>query len=306
MAGDAHPTIMTDLSHLRFDVGHARKKGAAGMRRVDDGRMWVDQEYAGELERIGLANFDAVMKSAGGRLLRSLPDRENWRLELLGGNGRHVLFLKKHRVRSIAERLRSWIGARGGVTPGRIEADNVAALKEAGIDTMRVVAFGEHVAGGLAESFFMTEELRGFTQLDHFVRWRFVPAAERTRRDPDLVALTMSVADVANRFHTAGFNHRDFYCCHFFIQELASGRFAIRLIDLQRVECRRWFRSRWVVKDLAQLAYSAPRERVSSTLRMAFIKRYLGVRRLGPAEKRFVRRILRRQRAMERRLGAHP
>ena len=294
---------MTDLSHLRFDAGHAKKKGAVGMRRVDDGRMWVDQEYAAELERICMASFEAVMISASGRLLRSLPDRENWRLELPDRGG-HVLFLKKHRVRSIAERIRSWFG--GGVTPGRTEADNVAALKEAGIDTMRVVAFGEQVTGGLAESFFMTEELRGFMQLDHFVRRRFVPADERLRRDHDLISLATAVADVANRFHGAGFNHRDFYCCHLFIQEFAGRRFAIRLIDLQRVECRRWLRARWIVKDLAQLAYSAPRERIGNTIRMAFIKRYLGVRRLGAAEKRFVRRILRRQRAMERRLGAHP
>ena len=297
---------MTDLSNFRFDVGHARKKGAAGMRRFDDGRMWVDQEYASELERVGLASFDAVMNNASGRLLRSLPDRENWRLEVTRGGRRHVLFLKKHRVRSIAERVRSWIGARGGATAGRVEADNVAALKQAGIDTMRVVAFGEQASGGLSQSFFMTEELRGFAQLDHFVRRRFVPAAERTRRDRELEALAASVADVASRFHAAGFNHRDFYCCHFFIQELASRRFAIRLIDLQRVERRLWLRGRWIVKDLAQLAYSAPRERVGNTLRMAFIKRYLGVDRLSPADKRFVRRVLRRQSAMQRRLGPHP
>ncbi|HEV3340798.1 MAG TPA: lipopolysaccharide kinase InaA family protein [Pirellulales bacterium] len=297
---------MTDLSNFRFDVGHARKKGAAGLRRVDEGRMWVDQQYAGELERLGLASFDAVMNSASGRLLRTLPDRENWRLELSGESRRHVLFLKKHRVRSMAERLRSWIGSRGGATAGRVEADNVAALKQAGIDTMRVVAFGERVSGGLSQSFFMTEELRGFTQLDHFVRQRFVPAAERTRRDQKLHALAASVAEVARRFHAAGFNHRDFYCCHFFIRELASRRFAIRLIDLQRVEQRRWLRGRWIVKDLAQLAYSAPRERIGNTLRLAFIKRYLGVDHLSRADKRLIRRVLRRQQAMQRRLGAHP
>jgi heptose I phosphotransferase len=152
----------------------------------------------------------------------------------------------------------------------------------------------------------MTEELRGFTQLDHFLRQRFVPAVERTQADARLTSLALAVADVARRFHTAGFNHRDFYCCHFFIQESCDGRFAVRLIDLQRVEQRRRWRARWIIKDLAQLAYSAPGERVTRTLRMRFIKRYLGVNRLGPAEKRIVRRILRRQLAMQRKLGAHP
>ncbi|HVX15480.1 MAG TPA: lipopolysaccharide kinase InaA family protein [Pirellulales bacterium] len=298
---------MTDRPHLclRFDGSHARQKPAAGLRRHSDGRMWVDLEYEEELKRLGLTGFDAVMHSSQGQLLRTLPDRENWRLELAADGRQHILFLKKHRTRSLIERF-SWLLGRTTTTPGRIEAENVVALQRAGIESMRVVAFGEHVRRGATESFFMTEGLRGFVQLDHFLRQRFVPAAERTRADGELTSLVASVADVARRFHTAGFNHRDFYCCHFFIHESPGSRFAVRLIDLQRVEKRRWWRERWIVKDLAQLAYSAPRERITNTLRMRFIKQYLGVDRLGPAGKRLVRRILRRQHAMQRKLGAHP
>jgi heptose I phosphotransferase len=294
------------LSCRRIDAGHARKRMSVGPRQHDEGRMWVDREYEAELKQLGLASFDAVMNSSIGQLLRTLSDRENWRLEATGEHGNHVYFLKKHRVRSFVEVVRSWIGPRRCATAGRIEAQNVEALKRAGIATMRVVAFGERVRGAHVQSFFMTEELRGFMPLDDFLRQRFVPAAERLRIDCDLKALAASVADVANRFHTAGFNHRDFYCCHFFIQELPGPQFAVRLIDLQRVEQRRWLRRRWIVKDLAQLAYSAPRERVGRALRMAFIKRYLGVARLRPADKTFIRCVLRRQAAMERRLGRHP
>jgi heptose I phosphotransferase len=268
--------------------------------------MWVDAEFQAELEHLGLARFDAVMHGTNGKLLRTLPDRENWRLEVAHQGRRHVLFLKKHRARSFIERMRSWVGARRSITAARHEAENVAALKRAGIETMRVIAFGEETRGAQMESFFMTEELSGFTQLDHFLRQRFVPAAERIYQDNDLKALVASVADVSRRFHSAGFNHRDFYCCHLFIQEFPGPRFAVRLIDLQRVELRHWLRDRWVVKDLAQLAYSAPRERVGRTLRLAFIKRYLGVTRLSAADKRLIRRVLHRQLAMERRLGAHP
>lgn len=290
----------------RFDGSHERHKPAAPLARSPDARMWVNREYEAELKRLGLVSFDAVMRHARGRLLRTLPERENWRLEFSSQGRRQVLFLKKHRERSLLGWLRAWFARRPAATPGRIEAENVSALERAGIDSMRVVAFGEQVRGGLAESFFMTEELRGFAQLDHFLRRRFVPAAERTRPDRELASLADAVADVARRFHGAGFNHRDFYCCHLFIQESPAGRFAVRVIDLQRVERRRWLRTRWIVKDLAQLAYSAPRERITRTLQLRFIKRYLDVERLSPADKRFVRRILRRRQAMQRRLGAHP
>jgi hypothetical protein len=60
------------------------------------------------------------------------------------------------------------------------------------------------------------------------------------------------------------------------------------------------------VKDLAQLAYSAPSAHVSCADRMAFLKRYLGVSKLGPGEKRLVRQVLAKQKLMEWQLGKHP
>ncbi len=77
----------------------------------------------------------------------------------------------------------------------------------------------------------------------------------------------------------------------------------IRLIDLQRVERRRWFRRRWIVKDLAQLAWSAPQSCIKNTRKMAFMLAYLGVKKLRPADKRLIRAVLAKQRRMERRLG---
>jgi hypothetical protein len=103
-----------------------------------------------------------------------------------------------------------------------------------------------------------------------------------------------------------GYNHRDLYCCHFFIKEGAPGEFQVNLIDLQRVQHRRRHRQRWLVKDLAQLAYSAPRDRIRCTDKIAFIKQYFGVRKLGIREKRLIRLILAKQQQMEHRLGPHP
>ena len=73
--------------------------------------------------------------------------------------------------------------------------------------------------------------------------------------------------------------------------------------DLQRVQHRARFRQRWLVKDLAQLAYSAPRDRVKCTHKVAFLRAYFGTARLGPKEKRLVRQVLGKQQAMECKLG---
>lgn len=293
----------TTTTRRRFDQAHV---GGGAPARVDE-QMWVDHEYRERLARLGLTSFESVISSNQGRRLRTLPDRENWRLEISDGGTRRGVYLKRHRERSWGHRLRALLGAGPGRTAGRTEADNVAHLQQSGIGAMRLVGYGQRLRrDGWAESFVLTEELAGFTQLDHFLRQWFVPAAERQKRDRRLARLLDQVADVAARFHRAGFNHRDFYCCHFFIRETLPSHFAVHLIDLQRVERRRWLRQRWIVKDLAQLAYSAPRERITCTQRMAFVKRYLGIRKLRPSDKRLIRRVLAKQRALVRRHGEHP
>ena len=279
------------------------------LESVELGQMWVDRDFRPALDIQGLSSFDAMMTTTGGHCLRKLADRENWRLDLPASASQPSgAYLKRHHGRTINGWLRARVGAGPGETAGHVEARNVARLSRAGIAAMRLIAYGQKLhADGLLESFVLTEELVGYTQLDHFLRRRFALARDRsTQRDHDLNSLIRDVAAVASKFHKLGYNHRDLYCCHFFIKEAARGRFKVNLIDLQRVEHRRRLRWRWLVKDLAQLAYSAPRDRVTCTQRMAFIKQYLGVRKLRPKDKRFVRQILAKQRLMERNLGAHP
>jgi heptose I phosphotransferase len=285
-------------------------RGVHSLVSVETGRMWIDHHFRSALDARGLSSFESMMTTSDGHLLRSLSDRENWRLELHPSHPEpRAAYLKRHHVRTMRGWLRAKVGAGPGQTAGRVEARNVARLSRAGIAAMRLIAYGEKLnPDGLLESFVLTEELVGFTQLDHFLRKRFAVREPHrpTRRDPALVQLIRDVAAVASKFHKLGYNHRDLYCCHFFIAEPATGRFKVNLIDLQRVEHRHRFRQRWLVKDLAQLSYSAPRERISWTQRMAFIKHYLGVRRLRPQDKRLIRHILAKHRLMERNLGAHP
>ena len=87
------------------------------------------------------------------------------------------------------------------------------------------------------------------------------------------------------------------------MREPVAGEFDIRLIDLQRVQHRRRFRRRWLVKDLAQLAWSLPADCVGCTHRLAFLRHYLGVPRLRPCDKRLIREVFAKQQRMQRRLG---
>ncbi len=69
------------------------------------GTMWIDRHYRPQLEAAGLANFESLMATSAGRLLRALPDRENWRLDLAHpGTAHRGAYLKKHHVRTTATR----------------------------------------------------------------------------------------------------------------------------------------------------------------------------------------------------------
>ncbi len=277
------------------------------MESVETGAMWIDKNYRQRLEEQGLDRFSRMMSTTHGKMLRALPDRENWRLELHGPHKEpRGAYLKKHHIKTMRTWLRAKVGAGPGDTAGRVEAQNVARLLRSGIAAMQLIAYGERLhSDGRLESFVLTEELQGFQQLDPFLKDRFPPRdpAGDCPRDEKLATLLREVADVAAKFHRLGYNHRDLYCCHFFIREKPDGKYKVNLIDLQRVEHRRHFRLRWLVKDLAQLAYSAPRDRISCGRKMAFIKRYLGVKKLSTRDKRFIRLVLAKQRMMERNLG---
>jgi heptose I phosphotransferase len=278
-----------------------------GFQPADDGRVWFDRRFSDSLRRAGLTRFDQIMDRADARCEKILEDREVWHLRVRAtGDRSQGLYLKKHHVRTWANKLRALLGIRPAPTPARVEAENVAALSNEGIDVMRIVAYGERSRrDGLQQSFVITEELENYAELQHYLRARYVlpPMRRRTTRDHDLKRLIGDVARIVRRLHTAGFNHRDLYCCHFFVKDAAPAKREIRLIDLQRVERRRWFRRRWLVKDLAQLAWSAPSCCITRTHKMAFIREYLGVDKLRPADKRLIRSVLFKQRLMEWRLG---
>lgn len=274
---------------------------------VDDGNMWVDRRFQSHLHDAGLARFDAVMETVSGRCLRALDDRENWHLRLHDARRKsRGVYLKKHHVRTWRSRLRAKLGLGPRDSAGRVEAENVGCLAARGIKVMNLIAYGEKLhADGLMESFVLTEELEGYVELDEFIRRRFAPHRTHhgTPRDHELDRLIRQVAEIARRFHVAGYNHRDFYCCHFFVREPTAGEFEIKLIDLQRVQHRGRFRRRWIVKDLAQLAWSAPLEQIKCTHRMAFMRHYLGGGKLTAADKRLIREVLAKHQLMQRRLG---
>jgi hypothetical protein len=167
-----------------------------------------------------------------------------------------------------------------------------------GVNVPWMVAWGEHL-GVLFEkrSFVIIEKVPDGESLERRLPDFFNgPATSENlkMRRRFIEQLAMFV----RKFHDTGFCHRDLYLCHIF--STVNGRFC--LIDLARAFRPVCFRNRYLVKDLAQLHYSAPAKYFSGTDRLRFLRAYLGRDKL---DRNLVRWIHNKAKSMARHDAKH-
>jgi heptose I phosphotransferase len=247
---------------------------------VQQGDILVAVEIWPLLERAGLCGFDAFMDFPGGRRVVHKRGRSVFRFELAG----RAFYLKRNRLHR-SELLKQL--CRGKVPPrsARQEWWAIRAVADAGIPTVKPIAFGERTLLGVeTASFTVTEELYGARPLDAILSDR-PRGGESFREKRELIR---NLADMARNFHGAGMSHQDFYLNHFFLGE--DGK--LFLLDLQRVRKRSRITEYAMVKDLAQLAFSAKRfPDISRSDHLRFLLAYREETRLGPESRRLLRKV---------------
>jgi heptose I phosphotransferase len=88
--------------------------------------------------------------------------------------------------------------------------------------------------------------------------------------------------------HDCGLHHQDFYLNHLLCRG-EPAELDIRVIDLGRARHRSRLSRRWIIKDLAQLDYSA--RKLSCSDRLRFLRLYLG-RPFRPADRWLIRQVM--------------
>lgn len=167
-------------------------------------------------------------------------------------------FLKYHAGVGWHEVVKNLVQLRAPVISARNEYEAARRLSTVGVDTLTPVAFGERgINPAHIESFLITEALDGSVSLEDYCRhWKAQPPPVEQKRQ--LMRVVMRIARI---MHNSGINHRDFYLCHFLLypETLGGPDHAVRchLIDLHRAQCRHRVPRRWIIKDIAGLAYSA-------------------------------------------------
>lgn len=275
------------VANLRFDEGP--RTPAFEFEEWDGGRMCVNRQFARVLEGNRLTTFQAMIELAAGDVVRAVDCRSTVRIVLSCAGKDYAFYLKRHRPSRLVDRLRPVMHLSRPILGARHEWEALLQFHTAGIPTMTPVAFGEFES----HSFVMTLDLAAERTL---LDWVNATADEERSGSPNTPSECLSlkrgiirhVASIARRMHDAGLHHQDFYLNHL----LSCGNpsaLDIRVIDLGRVRKHVRLSQRWIIKDLAQLDFSA--RRLSCHDRLRFLRLYLG-RPFRPADRWLIRQVM--------------
>ncbi|MCH2206318.1 MAG: hypothetical protein MK132_10660 [Lentisphaerales bacterium] len=254
---------------------------------VDSFHFYINEKFKSLLAKNQLHKLEDFMSLPRDNSFRDVPNRLTIGLDLSDGESTRRVYLKRH-----------WKDAKsnnnGPHLEAKSEADNISLLHDRGIPVPELVASGWGYINNRPVGFVVMHEVPGI-QGDHFIGAQLTKPEWPTIRQ----GLIHDLAALSSKFHNMGFNHRDLYLCHFFV-DLEETSVVLNMIDLQRVQHRKLFRHRWIVKDLSQLCYSSMKL-VSNTNRLKFFLKYMDMTTLDSQSKRFVRQILKKTARLIRR-----
>lgn len=223
-------------------------------------QMIINGQYMPLLQELGMTDFEKVFSFNGGQTIKRIKARTVTRIEITKNMRPKVFYLKRHFSArpTLSEHMGFFFFSRS-VSPGVGEFENICEFRQNGIATATPVAAGQRRVGLLRyESFLITESFEPYVSLEKIIR--DTPWILEGKSGKELKSrIIKSIAHLARKMHTAGFNHRDFNATHVLISPKdASSNVSLALFDLQRLDRKKWVRFRWMIKTLAELNYSMP------------------------------------------------
>lgn len=243
--------------------------------------------------------FDQVM-SMQGQVFRDVPGRKTIRVEL----GGQSYFIKQHFGVGWKEIFKNLFALRLPILGADTEWRAIHRLGELGIATTPAVACASQGWNPAhRRSFVITRDLGNIISLEDLCRdWATLPPNPRFKR-----RLIEAVAELARKLHDNGLNHRDFYICHFCLDEtrLAEDEILLYLLDLHRVGIREVIHSTARMKDIAALYFSAMDAGLNKRDYLRFVRHYRGSLRTLKEDASFWHKVERRARKLYHKFHGH-
>lgn len=214
--------------------------------------------------------FEQIM-SKQGEVFRDVPGRKTIRVDL----GGRSYFIKQHFGVGWKEIFKNLLTLRLPILGADTEWRAIHKLGELGIATTPAVAYASRGWNpAKRRSFVVTRDLGSIVSLEDFCRdWAKHPPDPKLKR-----RLIEAVAALARNLHDHGLNHRDFYICHFCLDQarLAQDDILLYLLDLHRVGIRDAIHPTARMKDIAALYFSAMDAGLNSRDYLRFVRHYRG------------------------------
>lgn len=232
----------------------------------DAGRLIVNRDFAELLRHRGWLTFATIWSAtADAAVAKNVrTDRVTRRFMLDDHGTERAFYIKRHSRWSLKEYLKHVIRLTWPLLGARNEWNAILEFHAAGLPTMTPVALGRSGSN----SFLITESLESCTKLSDIPP----PGLRRSVSEQQSRSqLIRRVAQIARTMHAAGLHHQDFYLGHLLVSRDDPRK--LYVIDLGRVLKKRRLASRWIVKDLGQLNFSA---NATNSDRLRFFREYLG------------------------------
>jgi heptose I phosphotransferase len=226
-------------------------------------------QYRSAFPETSLEEFCAL----DGEVFKRIQNRRTFRIEKSGRG----FFIKCHHGVGWHEIIKNLLQLRLPILGAGNEWRAIHRLRELGVETMTPVAYGKEGWNPAAiDSLLITEELQGCVSLEQYCdEWQTAPPSPVSKR-----ILIKRLAKIARTMHENGVNHRDFYLCHFLLQQPWDGtetNLHLYVIDLHRVQVRSSTPRRWLVKDIGSLWFSAMLLGLTKRDMFRFMRDYRGV-----------------------------
>jgi tRNA A-37 threonylcarbamoyl transferase component Bud32 len=251
----------------------------------------IAPEWQELLRQRGLLTVDAVYRLLEGTVLKGGKATELRRVEFRDEKQTHVFYIKKYWYPTFKLRWSGFYrGTFFGISKVRREYENLAQLREWGLDAPSPAAYGEERRNRwLYRSYLISEGVPSPLPLDLFIR-DVLPAMSAPERQNQRRELIQNLADYTCRMHEHRFVHYDYFWRNILLSGKSFAHFY--LIDSHKGRC--WKSSgelRGRAKDLATLDSPAHRYFRRSE-RLRFFLAYRGHARLTPADKDLLRLVL--------------
>jgi hypothetical protein len=263
--------------------------------------FFIDSNYQTALSKSGLTSFNAVFSfDAAQELTKNNIGRFRTRLKFEINSTKPSLsttvFMKRYDGPPVLFQLRNWLSQHNRKSCALCEFEASNKLTAAGINTPKVISYGEQWNTLLEKrSFIITEKIPDAESLERKLPDCFnVPATTENLKLRRKFIIQLAV--FIKKFHETNYRHRDLYLSHIFYSD--NGKFY--LIDLARVFGPIVMRRRFQIKDVAQVHYSAPGKHFSKTDRLRFYMAYAGQSKLTKKDKVFIRKVINKAGRMAR------